>query len=53
MAHDLDVFSELADDWHDVVLYDEIGTGHSARLEDPREYTLERDLADLEALLEA
>lgn len=53
MAHDLAVFGELAQDGHEVVLYDEIGTGHSARLADPREYTLERDVADLEALVTA
>jgi proline iminopeptidase len=52
MSHDLSVFATLAADGHDVILYDQVGAGHSGRLEDPRQYTLRRDLADFEALLE-
>ena len=34
----------------DVYLYDQIGSGHSARLSDPRQYTVERHISDLEAI---
>lgn len=34
----------------DVYLYDQIGSGHSARLADPWEYTVDRHVADLEAV---
>ncbi|MGY0799463.1 alpha/beta hydrolase [Lysobacter sp. A286] len=40
----------LADAGYEVYLYDQIGSGLSARLEDPRDYTLERHLEDLSAI---
>src|SRR5690606_36190635 len=53
MAHDLDFFGKLTADAHEVILYDEVGTGHSERLADPGAYTLERDIDDLEAFIGA
>ncbi len=43
-------FGRLARDGFDVYVYDEAGSGRSTRLDDPRGYTLERDVADLEAI---
>ena len=43
-------FGRLAHDGFDVYVYDEVGSGRSSRLEDPRGYTLARDAADLEAI---
>lgn len=40
----------LADAGYEVYLYDQIGSGLSARLKDPRGYTLERHLEDLSAI---
>jgi len=34
----------------DVYLYDQIGSGRSARLSDPRQYTVDRHIRDLEAI---
>lgn len=42
--------SPLADAGFDVCLYDQIGSGLSARLDDPYGYTAERHVDDLEAL---
>lgn len=52
MRGDLDFFASLAETGREVILYDQVGAGHSERLDDPTAYTLERDRADLEALLE-
>ncbi len=52
MAGDLEFFGQLTQDGYDVVLYDQIGAGHSARLENPADYSLDRDVADLRALLD-
>jgi len=49
MAHDVPVFALLATD-RDVYVYDQIGTGASARLAEPAGYTLARAVADLEAV---
>lgn len=46
---DRDALSDLADQ-RPVVVYDQIGTGASSRLDDPTGYTLHRALADLDAL---
>jgi proline iminopeptidase len=46
-------FGQLARDGYDVYVYDQIGSGLSARLDDPREYTLTRSVADLEAIRQA
>jgi proline iminopeptidase len=43
-------FGRLAADGFDVYLYDQIGVGRSQRLSDPTGYTMERDIADLEAV---
>lgn len=43
-------FRPLTDDGFDVYVYDEVGSGHSGRLADPRNYSLARDAADLEAI---
>jgi proline iminopeptidase len=37
---------------HDLYFYDQIGSGHSARLSDISEYTVERHSADLQAIIE-
>jgi proline iminopeptidase len=44
------IFRRLAATGHDVYLYDQLGAGRSARLPDPRGYTLQRAIADLEAI---
>ena len=51
MRGDLAYFGRLAAAGRDVILYDQVGAGHSSRLADPSGYSLARDLADLEALL--
>ncbi|HEY5553114.1 MAG TPA: alpha/beta hydrolase [Opitutaceae bacterium] len=43
-------YERLAGHGFDVYLYDQIGSGFSARLRDPRQYTLDRHIADLEAI---
>jgi proline iminopeptidase len=45
-------FGQLARDGYDVYFYDQIGSGLSARLADPGQYTLARHVADLEAIRE-
>jgi proline iminopeptidase len=52
MKGDAEYFGRLAGDGFNVYVYDEVGSGRSSRLEDPRGYTLERDVADLEAIRE-
>jgi proline iminopeptidase len=41
----------LSEDGYDVYLYDQIGSGHSDRLVNIEEYTVERHLKDLEAIV--
>lgn len=48
---DTAVFCKLADDGYDVYLYDQIGGGKSARLVNIKEYSVERHLFDLEAIV--
>ena len=50
-SNDISVFSKLADDGYDVYLYDQIGSGKSARLHNIRAYTVKRHLRDLEAII--
>jgi proline iminopeptidase len=50
MKGDAEFFGRLARDGFDVYVYDQVGRGRSLRLADPRGYTLERDIADLEAI---
>lgn len=48
----IDVLGQLSEDGFDVYLYDQIGSGLSARLEQVNEYTALRQLNDLEAIVE-
>jgi proline iminopeptidase len=50
MRGDSEYFGRLARDGFDVYVYDMVGRGRSSRLADPRGYTLERDVADLESI---
>lgn len=50
MAGDSSYFGQLAREGYDVYVYDEVGAGLSSRLEDPRDYTVMRDVSDLEAI---
>ena len=43
-------YESLAALGFDVYLYDQIGSGHSAHLVDPRQYTVDRHIRDLEAI---
>jgi pimeloyl-ACP methyl ester carboxylesterase len=43
-------YESLARLGFNVFIYDQIGSGHSARLDDPREYTVDRHIRDLEAI---
>ena len=45
------LLGQLSDDGYDVYLYDQIGSGHSARLNDITEYTADRHKKDLEAIV--
>jgi len=47
---DIAFFRQFADAGFDVYLYDLVGTGLSGRLEDVRQYTVERHVSDLEAI---
>jgi proline iminopeptidase len=50
MAGDAAYFGQLTHDGYDVFVYDQVGTGRSSRLADPRGYTVTRDVSDLEAI---
>jgi proline iminopeptidase len=50
MAGDAASFGQLTRDGYDVWVYDQVGTGRSSRLADPRQYTIARNVADLEAI---
>lgn len=52
MEGDSEYFGRLARDGFDVYVYDQVGSGRSSRLEDPRGYTLETDVSDLEEIRE-
>ncbi len=45
-----DFFRRLTEDGYDVYLYDQCGTGQSDLLPDIRDYTVERNVADLESV---
>jgi proline iminopeptidase len=49
---DIAFFRQFADHGFDVYLYDLVGTGLSERLDNVREYTIERHMDDLEAIRE-
>jgi proline iminopeptidase len=44
---DIKILSPLSDDGYDLYLYDQIGSGQSARLENINEYTVDRHVKDL------
>jgi pimeloyl-ACP methyl ester carboxylesterase len=46
----VDYYGQLARDGYDVYVYDQIGSGLSARLHDLKEYTVTRQVEDLEAI---
>ncbi len=48
----IEVLRPLAALGHDLYFYDQIGSGHSARLEDIQEYTVQRHVADLKEIIE-
>jgi proline iminopeptidase len=48
----IEVLGQLSEDGFDVYLYDQIGSGLSARLENVNEYTATRQQKDLEAIVE-
>ena len=50
MEGDARYFGRLARDGFDVYVYDQVGRGRSSRLDDPRDYTLKRDVSDLEEI---
>lgn len=50
LAGDARFFAPLADLGYDVYLYSQLGSGPSTRLDDPRGYGIDRDVADLEAI---
>jgi pimeloyl-ACP methyl ester carboxylesterase len=47
MRGDIQYFGQLTLDGYDVYVYDSLGSGRSSRLDDPRGYTLKRDVDDL------
>lgn len=51
MPSDRSYFGQLAADGFDVYIYDQLGSGRSSRLADPRGYTVARDVTDLEQIL--
>src|SRR5918994_7506902 len=48
MRGDARYFGQLSREGFDVYIYDLVGRGSSSRLDDPRHYTLGRDVRDLE-----
>ncbi|HEX5973650.1 MAG TPA: alpha/beta hydrolase, partial [Rubrobacteraceae bacterium] len=50
MRGDARYFGQLSREGFDVYVYDMVGRGRSSRLDDPRDYTLERDVRDLEEI---
>ncbi len=48
----IEFFKPLAEDGYDIYLYDQIGSGHSARLDDIKEYSVKRHEEDLAAIIE-
>ena len=50
LAGDASFFGRLTRDGFTVYVYDQVGRGRSSRLDDPHAYTLQRDVAALEAI---
>lgn len=46
------ILSPLSEKGYDIYLYDQIGGGHATRLENIKEYTVERHKADLKEIIE-
>ena len=53
LEHDRSFYSQFAQDGFDVYLYDQVGTGWSDQLESIEEYSIQRDIRDLDAIREA
>ena len=53
MAGDAAYFGKLSKLGYDVYVYDQLGSGRSTRLADPAGYSVERDVADLDAVRRA
>lgn len=49
----IDAFRPLATNGHDIYLYDQVGSGHSNRLEDITEYSVERHRKDLAEIIDS
>lgn len=49
----IEALKPLAEHGHDLYFYDQIGSGHSARLDRIEEYSVERHVADLREIIEA
>jgi proline iminopeptidase len=47
----IEILGQFSEDGYDVYLYDQIGSGHSARLENIEEYTTDRHKRDLEEIV--
>lgn len=48
----IESLSPLSNDGYEIYLYDQIGSGHSERLDNIKEYSVDRHQKDLEAILE-
>ena len=48
---EINILGRLADNGYDVYLYDQVGCGHSARLDNINEYSAERHKKDLEEIV--
>jgi proline iminopeptidase len=48
---DIKTLEPLSDDGYDLYLYDQVGSGQSARLENINEYTVDRHIKDLEEII--
>lgn len=48
----IEVLKPLSKLGHDLYFYDQIGSGHSARLHNIKEYTVERHIADLQEIIQ-
>lgn len=47
----IQTLGKLSEDGYDIYLYDQVGSGHSERLDDITEYTADRHKKDLEAIV--
>lgn len=49
--NNIETLGKLSEEGYDVYLYDQVGSGHSERLDDIAEYTADRHKKDLEAIV--